>query len=92
MYSTVQFSTVPASPSAHLCHPQAILESGERKLEAGKVTVPAVTLDETAERAVFSLGPEEAELAPGPAVLFLEYTGVLNNDMIGFYRKYNTVL
>jgi len=70
---------------------QAILESGERKLEAGKVTVPAVTLDEAAERAVFSLGPEEAELAPGPAVLFLEYTGVLNNDMIGFYRKQSAV-
>ena len=48
----------------------------------GNVQKAKVTLDKEKEQATFTVG---APLAPGPATIHIKYTGILNNDLRGFY-------
>ncbi len=64
---------------AELTVDSAHLEPG-----GGERQALAVRLDEEVERVVLT---PEATLPPGPAVISLEFTGVLNDKLHGFYRS-----
>eukprot|EP00475_Leptophrys_vorax_P030859 TRINITY_DN46556_c0_g1_i1.p2 TRINITY_DN46556_c0_g1~~TRINITY_DN46556_c0_g1_i1.p2 ORF type:complete len:892 (-),score=57.52 TRINITY_DN46556_c0_g1_i1:164-2788(-) len=64
---------------------KAVLETGGKLLTAGAEGVPAVELDAERQEGLLRLG-EGQVAAAGPAKLTIEYTGVHNDNMIGFYR------
>ena len=64
--------------AADLAIQRAVMEDGARQL-AG-----TITLDETAERAHIRFGEP---LQPGPWRVSLEFSGVLNDKLRGFYRS-----
>ncbi len=65
--------------AAELAVDSAHLEPG-----GGERQTLAARLDEEAERVVLT---PEATLHPGPAVISLEFTGILNDKLHGFYRS-----
>ncbi|MEZ5176283.1 MAG: M1 family metallopeptidase [Acidimicrobiia bacterium] len=73
--------------------PTIVLNAIELDLESATVATDGtehtgtVTLDAEAERATITL---ESPLPTGPAVLRIEFTGILNDDLRGFYRSVYT--
>ncbi len=76
--------------------PTSVVVLNAIELELGSATVAqggavheaSVTLDEESERATLSLG---SPLASGPARIEIAFTGILNDDLRGFYRSVYTV-
>jgi puromycin-sensitive aminopeptidase len=60
------------------------IQSVSLKDASGQVHRASVTLDSEEERARFSFG---ADLAPGTAELNIQFTGILNDKLHGFYRS-----
>ncbi|GJP41930.1 hypothetical protein CLOM_g1545 [Closterium sp. NIES-68] len=61
------------------------LTTGGKLLTAGADGVPAVELDKERQEGRFVLA-EGQQLSGGPAKLRIEYTGIHNDNMVGFYR------
>ncbi len=77
--------TVHAATDRLICN-AAELQIIDASIEHADGSRHAVTttLDADAEQARFDLGPA---IAPGPAILHLRFTGILNDKLRGFYRS-----
>ena len=64
---------------------QAELLLNGTPLDLGTSTVPRIDIDLQSQRATVSLG--SYVLHPGPLQMELTFKGILNDDMMGFYRK-----
>ena len=65
---------------------QAELTFGDKLLTAGHEGVPAVEINKGKTEGLLKLG--EHKLTVGQAKLKIKYTGIHNDNMIGFYRKF----
>ena len=79
-----------AQPTARIIVNAAEIQISEVQLtlEDGS-TLPAkeISLDEASETATFTF---DREVSPGPATLTVQFTGVLNDQLRGFYRSQYT--
>jgi hypothetical protein len=69
--------------TVHL-HALDLVVTQARVEQAGRSLAAIVHLDETTEQAVLSL---DTDLDLGPAVVHLEFSGTLNDKLVGFYRS-----